>query len=80
MTGAYFAAGPCCFCGEVFSFDPERVPAIPLDARGAPHPEGVKHPICAPCMAKVNLLREEHGERPIPILPGAYSPREGFPP
>jgi len=80
MTGAYFATGPCVFCGRVFTFDPERVPSIPVDERGNVTLSGVKHPLCADCMTKINEFREFMGAQPIHVLAGAYEPTEGFPP
>jgi len=89
MSGAYFAAGPCAFCGLVFTFNPERVPSIPSNAweiaeiaesSGEPPAKGTMLPVCGDCMQKVNRLREQHNMPPLPILPGAYDPAEGFPP
>jgi hypothetical protein len=80
MTGAFFAAGPCAFCRRIFAFNPERVPSLPVDAEGRVVPDGIRHPICGPCMDKVNAFRAECGAEPVPILPGAYDPAEGFPP
>jgi hypothetical protein len=55
------ATGPCCACGNVFSFNPERVPSF----------QG--KPICAPCIQAVNVARQKKGLRPFEVLPGAYS-------
>ena len=88
MTGAYFATGPCCFCDAIFTFDPELVPSIPVDERGAIavddagafKPTTFKRPICEQCMTKINRLREQHEMPAIAVLDGAYAPAEGFPP
>jgi len=89
VSGAYFAAGPCAFCGRVFTFNPELVPSIPANAwliaeivadGGTPPLESAKVPICADCLAKINRLREEHQLPRIVALPGAYESAEGFPP
>jgi hypothetical protein len=77
----YFVSAPCCFCGQLFGFDPERVPSIPVDtATGKVTPEGTKLPVCGDCMAKVNRLRAAHELEPIPVLDGAYEVKEGYPP
>ena len=78
--GGYFAAGPCAFCGAVFTFNPELVPAIPVRPDGTIAEDGVKRPICEDCIDKVNGLRAEFDEPPISVLPGAYDVAEGFPP
>lgn len=79
MTGVHFAAGPCCFCGVVFTFDPAKVPAVPVDSTGHVTPAGVKRPICKHCMRRINEFREAMGEDPIEILSGAYEVVEGLP-
>jgi len=89
MTDAYFAAGPCAFCGTVFTFNPERVPSIPANAfriaeivteGGVPPEPSAKVPICFACLLKINSLRVAEGFDPITPLSGAYEPAEGFPP
>lgn len=80
MSPYYFASAACCFCGQLFTFDPERVPSIPATADGVITPEGTSRPICADCMDKINRFRVDMGEDPIPILDGAYETTEGWPP
>jgi hypothetical protein len=77
---SYFATGPCCLCGDVFSFNPELVPSIPVDEDGRITPEGVKRPICAECVGLINGLRTEFAQPLIRVAPGAYGVAEGFPP
>jgi hypothetical protein len=63
-----FCLGACYGCKRPFSFNPERVPSIPV--------AGVKEPICASCVAWVNPRRREAGLPEIIVLPGAYEPTE----
>jgi hypothetical protein len=83
--GAYLVHGNCFRCGRVFSFNPHKVPSIPVkrNAEGqyeAVPPElgGVREPVCRPCVDEVNPVRVAKGLDPIRILPGAYEPADEF--
>ena len=54
----------CYGCGRLFSFNPMRVPSIPI--------KGDRKPICEVCVARVNPMREKNGLPPIVPLAGAY--------
>lgn len=60
--------GACFGCKRVFTFNPMRVPSVPI--------KGSKQPICADCVARVNPMRKANGLAPIVPLPGAYEPCE----
>ena len=62
--------GPCVRCGQIFSFNPERVPSMRLT------PDGPREPICRECVEWANTLREKTGAPAIVPLPGAYDPEE----
>lgn len=80
--GAYlFAFGRCWSCRRVFTFDPDRVPSIPIDpATNLPSDLGgdpaavVRQPICRDCVDLSNDRRNRDGLDPIVVLPGAYGP------
>lgn len=63
------AMGPCIACGQVFSFNPERVPSTTALT-------GKREPVCANCMARINTARKAKGLAEFPILPGAYEAEE----
>ena len=56
----------CFGCGEVFAFNPRRVPSISI--------EGDRKPVCRDCVAFVNPQREMLGLPPIVPHPDAYEP------
>ena len=62
---------PCCGCGNVFSYNPNKVPST-RDS------QGVKQPICKECVERVNPKRIANGLEPIVPLPGAYEPVEEY--
>jgi hypothetical protein len=64
MTGYITAMGPCIGCGQVFSFNPMRVPSCAVT--------GHREPICAGCVKRINPIRIKNGLEPIVPLPGAY--------
>jgi hypothetical protein len=64
--GYAFAHGDCYGCGRLFSFNPLRVPSLPVD--------GVRQPICEACVARANPLRVANGLPPIVPFPDAYEP------
>lgn len=78
------AVGPCWSCKRTFSFNPARVPSIPIDPQTGkppdidPEPGGYeraeREPICEACMTLMNARRRERGLPEMPILPGAYGP------
>ena len=57
----------CCSCGEVFGYNPHSVPS-------ARDTQGVRQPICRPCVEKANPIRKAKGLPEITILPDAYEP------
>ena len=63
-----FCTGVCFGCRRPFSFNPDLVPSIPIN--------GVKEPVCADCVARVNPQRLANGLELIHVLPGAYEPTE----
>lgn len=64
MTMYALAHGTCIGCGQFFSFNPMRVPSIPI--------KGVREPICAFCVERVNPQRIKNGLPPIVPAPDAY--------
>jgi hypothetical protein len=67
--------GPCWSCGEIFWYSPTKVPSIKIKD-GTPDPEGVREPICEPCMIRTNVVRQEMGLEPHTIPRGAYEADE----
>jgi len=66
MTGYALAFGACIACGNVFSFNPMRVPSSTAVT-------GKREPICETCFARINEKRKAMGLEPFaPPLPGAY--------
>jgi hypothetical protein len=62
--GYALAMGACIGCGNVFSFNPLRVPSVTIN--------GAKEPICRACVERVNPMRKANGLEPIVPLPDAY--------
>lgn len=58
--------GECIACRQLFGFNPNLVPSIPIN--------GVRQPICRTCVDIANPRRIENGLPPIDVLPGAYEP------
>jgi hypothetical protein len=79
----YFAYGTCWSCGNSFTFNPHRVPSIPVDpASGKVTPRtegGVRQPLCRSCCERANLMREAEGLPPWDVSDDAYGPVEGLP-
>lgn len=74
---AYMMAHSRCIrCGQLFSYNPELVPSIRLNAKRQPDPNGTREPICKECVERVNPLRIKNGLDPIVILDGAYDAQE----
>jgi len=63
--GYVLATGPCIGCGNVFSYNPVRVPSCSAVT-------GKREPICEACVARVNPMRVKNGLEPIVPLPDAY--------
>jgi len=64
--GYALATSSCFGCGQLFSFNPLRVPSI-TDPR-----TGSKEPVCMTCVTRVNPLRVKNGLPPIVPFPDAY--------
>ena len=61
----YVAAMSACYgCKQPFSYNPMKVPSIPIN--------GTREPICQGCVDRVNPTRIANGLEPIVPLPGAY--------
>jgi hypothetical protein len=71
-----FAAATCFGCKQPFTFNPELVPSLRINAEGQPDPNGEKVPICRTCIERANVTRAKAGLPPHTILPGAYEPQE----
>jgi hypothetical protein len=54
----------CLICKKLFSMNPVKVPSFRVD--------GVKRPICQPCLEYVNDKRELAGSPPFVIANDAY--------
>ena len=77
--GFVWALAPCWSCGQLFSFDPERVPSIPIDRQtnrppdlGGAAERAEREPVCRSCIGRANEVRRQAGRPEIVILPGAY--------
>jgi hypothetical protein len=63
--GYAFMVAACANCGEIFSFNPHKVPSLRIN--------GVRHQICQACFRKWNEIhRVSKGLEPIPPKEGAY--------
>jgi hypothetical protein len=56
--------GHCIGCGQLFSFNPVRVPSLRW--------KGSREPICQSCVDRVNPQRIANGLEPIVPAPDAY--------
>ncbi len=63
--GVALCLAPCLVCKKTFSFNPVRVPSFKVD--------GVKEPICEPCMQFINKQREEQGIEQFTWADDAYT-------
>lgn len=73
------AMGECVGCGQVFSFNPQRVPSMRVsraDGKWVPDQNGQREPVCANCVARYNVIREKMHLPLISVLPGAYDAEE----
>lgn len=66
--GYAMAFGKCFGCSKMFGFNPVSVPSINFD--------GIKEPICAECIERVNPMREANGLPKVVPAPDAYEPVE----
>lgn len=74
---AWMAAHSACLvCRNIFSYNPDLVPSIRVNAKGEPDANGTREPICESCVHRANRLRAAKGLPTIPILEGAYDPQE----
>jgi hypothetical protein len=62
--GYAFCTGFCFGCKKIFTFNPMRVPSIPIN--------GIREPVCLECITRANPARIKNGLEPIVPLPGAY--------
>lgn len=60
--------GRCAVCGQVFSFNPNKVPSVRVD--------GKREPICRACIEMANKVRIDGGMEPFPVLEDAYEAEE----
>lgn len=67
MSGYVQVIGPCIVCGQVFAYNPHRVPSTSLLT-------GKREPVCENCMVRINAKRHTMGLAPHEILEGAYEP------
>jgi hypothetical protein len=63
---------------ENFSYNPEIVPSIRVNARRQPDPNGIAEPVCQTCVDAANPKRKANGLQPIVVLPGAYDCAEVY--
>jgi hypothetical protein len=77
--GYAIVLGQCFACGRAFTFNPHRVPSIPIDPvtrrppdMGGDPARARREPICETCFDRANELRVARGEQPVALLPGAY--------
>lgn len=63
--GYALAMGNCITCGNVFCFNPVRVPSTSAIT-------GKREPICLNCMTIANRKRAKMGMKPHPIHDDAY--------
>lgn len=64
--GYLIAMGNCICCGNVFSFNPDRVPSTTALT-------GQREPVCRNCMTRINMKRKSLGLEPFPIHADAYA-------
>lgn len=64
MSGYVLAFGPCCGCGQVFGFNPARVPSITIN--------GTREPVCRSCFERRQTFREQNGLAREPLAHDAY--------
>lgn len=62
--GYALGMGACIGCGQLFNFNPMRVPSVFVN--------GNREPICQTCVDRVNPGRIKNGLQPIVPHPEAY--------
>lgn len=73
----YMLCQSACFgCGCLFSYNPDLVPSIRVNAQGQQDPAGEREPICRNCVDRANPKRLANGLEPIRVPPGAYDAQE----
>lgn len=70
--GVMFLLCTCFTCKQLFTCNPDLVPALPASATGT----GEKEPVCLDCVTTANPRRIANGLEPITVLPGAYEPTD----
>ena len=68
------AFGVCFACGNSFSFNPRRVPSIPIGPDGHPAIGGDRKPICRACATMANTVRKDSGLPLWDVSDEAYGP------
>lgn len=71
------AMGNCVACGQLFSFNPARVPSVRASFDQTSRqwtPCATRQPLCATCWARFNARRIAQGLPAHDTLPGAYAP------
>lgn len=63
-----FVTGSCAGCGQLITFNADRVPSVRL--------HGVREPLCLACATRINENRKREGMEECPIHPDAYEPQE----
>ena len=66
MTGYVMGHSLCIGCGQLFSYNPMRVPSLFVN--------GQREPICQACVHRVNPMRVKNGLAPIIPHKDAYEP------
>jgi hypothetical protein len=76
MTPQIVGIGPCVGCRDVFAFDPDTVPSIPIDPQTGLPPDlggdparAVRRPICPGCLELANIEPRRRGLRAWPVNP-----------
>jgi hypothetical protein len=72
MSGWVNVVAPCFACGRPFSFNPHRVPSIPIGPDGKVSATGDRKPICSTCIVVVNERRKAAGLPEWPVYPDSY--------
>jgi hypothetical protein len=74
MNGYAIVFGPCYGCGQVFGYNPHRVPSIRIGPDGDFSATGDRKPICQQCVDVANPKRIANGLEPIEVYPDSYEP------
>lgn len=76
--GYMIVLGSCYSCRRPFTFNPERVPSVRVNAEGVEDPAGVRQPICLECIDAANPIRVANGLNPLVPHPDAYEATEDW--